>query len=176
MKSCAQNPWISGHAPPSEGASSYGCSNYQKPKPAVSDNGSDTEREATAHNCVNTNCMQGALPDCAQCVPSIKKSQAEDNYRVLTDDTCGSCIVQNCQEQLVASCRQPVIDSVVAKCAYTPLAENKATCLELANDKPDAGSGSYQIVSNGDDAGYDAVHSLIRCFRDNCLAGCQQVP
>lgn len=171
LKTCAQNPW-NGFAPPSEGSgsNSYGCKTFQTPVDPVSDKGSDTERDPQAHNCVTTNCMQGALPPCVQCEVSIKKSASEQTESLLRNDPCGSCLVEKCQPSLVKCCATRPMQDFVQHCAFTPLPANKAACLELGKTVPDSGEeGRYGYG----DAGIDCLAEIGACFKANCLARCQ---
>jgi hypothetical protein len=168
MKECAQNPW-DGFSPPGE-STNFGrssCTQYEKTKEVPPDDGGDTQREAEAHNCINSKCLLGTLPACKQCEVHIKKSDVDDTEALLRDDPCGGCIAENCKEELVACCSTspgPMSD-FVKHCAFTPVAANKTLCLELGKAVPDAG---INFDEDYGDAGHDCLSRLSACFKANC--------
>ena len=162
MQSCAQKPW-NGYAPPPE-SNSWSCKLYATPKPPISDNGSDSQREPEAHNCINTKCMQGALPDCKRCEVHIKKTSSQDDV-LLRDDPCGKCLVETCPALLVECCDTAPMDDFVQYCAFTKDTANKDKCLALGTTPADAGT-----VKSYDDAGTQCFKKLAACFN----AGCSQ--
>ncbi len=165
MKECARQPW-NGQAPPGAN-NSWGCFDYQKSKPAVSDDGGDSQREPEAHNCIHSNCVQGALPPCKQCEVTIQKSSSSQERALLRNDPCGKCFVESCPEVLVECCNTPAISEFVTSCAFTGDPENKAKCAELGTTPEDAGN-----VRNYDDAGIQCFRKLAACFKSSCTA-CQ---
>jgi len=169
LKECARTPWIGGYAPEGYANNSYQCGEYRDAEAPISDKGSDTEREVTAHNCVTNKCLSGDLPACKQCEVTIQKSSTTNDPRArLQDDTCGACLFQNCQPTMVKCCGTDPMDDFVRKCAFTANATNKAACLELGKAQPDAGK------DNGyPDGGTSAVclGELSACFKANCAGG-----
>lgn len=169
LKDCAQRPWIDGYEPDGLGSGFYQCTEYRDAAKPISDMGSDTEREITAHNCVTTSCLSGDLPACKQCEVSIQKSsKTNDPPARLQDDGCGKCLVEKCQPAIVKCCGTEPMSDFVRKCAFTADPANKATCLELGKAQPDSGDG------NGySDGGTSAVclGEIAACFKANCTGG-----
>lgn len=165
MQECAKNPQYFDKY-------DWGCSTYADAEAVAADPGSDTQQEAVAHNCITSNCLQGATPDCKRCDVGIQKSSNETTTANLADDACGSCIVANCYSQLLSCCDvQGPINDFIQYCAYTALSTNKTKCQALANDG-DAAAPTFMAY---EDAGIQCFDLLSQCFRDNCAAtpGCQ---
>lgn len=168
MQSCAQDPFIS----PGQGFNDTDCKRYTDAEAPIQDNGSDTQREIEAHNCITNSCLQGATPPCQQCEVSITKSQAEPVKVRLQDDSCGSCLAANRQVELVKCCSTLPLKTFVEKCAFTANSENMAACLELGNTVPDAGDDNDQYK---DGSVQLTCRDLIAdCFKaNNCQAQCR---
>lgn len=162
MKSCAQDPFVT----PGQGFDNNDCKRYADAKAPIADNGSDTQREIEAHNCITSSCLQSATPACKQCEVSIVKSQAESTPVRLQDDACGRCLVANCQAQIVQCCTTLPIKSFVEKCAFTAKPENKAACLELGNAVPDGGEGESNYRDGS--ANLTCRDLIAQCFQANC--------
>ncbi len=177
IKKCAQNPWVSGFGPAdaSSSSNSYGCFPFEKDKEVPSgDTTSDTYFEATAHNCVTDKCFQNDPPSCKKCEVHIKRSDNDDVEARLEDDPCGMCVAQFCQPVLTKCC--DVVDtmmSLVKKCAYTALAENKAACYELRKNDldggyPDAGRGQGTPINESYQEQVDCFQEITNCYKNNC--------
>ena len=170
MRSCAQGPFIN----PGQGFDDNDCKSYTDAEAPISDNGSDTQKEIEAHNCITNKCLQGATPPCKQCEVSITKSQAESVKVRLQDDPCGSCLATNCQAELVQCCTALPMQSFVQKCAFTPNAENKAACLELGSPVPDAGAAIERDNYRDGSVNVTCRDLISACFKTNCAGkgGC----
>ncbi len=173
----SQNPWVSGFGPAdaSSSSNSYGCFPFEKDKEVPSgDTTSDTYFEATAHNCVTDKCFQNDQPSCKKCEVHIKRSDNDDVEARLEDDPCGMCVAQFCQPVLTKCC--DVVDtmmSLVKKCAYTALAENKAACYELRKNDldggyPDAGRGQGTPINESYQEQVDCFQEITNCYKNNC--------
>ena len=171
MKDCAQGPW-QGSRPPSEPSGFYGCRSYEKPVEAVVDNGSESEREATAHNCINSKCASDDVPACKLCEVMIEKPGSTTEKALLSVDECGKCIVLRCAAPLAKCCNGQAVNEFVEKCAFTNLGSNKATCLELGKPDPDAGHDKSNSFNETDLA---CLKDIGTCFMNNCAGkgGCK---